>query len=255
MFEDATVLHLLRISSDHPPILLSTSRKGPKRKKQFKVEFHWTDHPQFLHLIENNWKSLSGSVTNKLELLGKLLTKWSNNTFGNIHRELEVERQKLSDLQSRAHITDIREEERIILDNIEVLMKRERMFWEQRNKSIWIPSNDKNTHIFHLSVLHRRNKNRIITLKNECGEWISDHEKIRDLLVSHFQQVFTADNSVSPNLFSLDNSNALSESECRLLGVVPSAKEIISVIKHMKPKPGTRWLSCSILQEELAYHW
>ncbi|XP_026428221.1 uncharacterized protein LOC113324099 [Papaver somniferum] len=95
--------------------------------------------------IQKSWGNSSSNTLNKLSSLSNDLTKWSKITFGHVTRKLQQEKQNLLDLQARAHLTDTREEEKSILNKIEVLTRRERMFWEQRNHSSWVPNCDKNT--------------------------------------------------------------------------------------------------------------
>lgn len=121
-FTEAAVLHLPRIYSDHAQILLNTLRKPPKRRQQFKVEYFWTGHPGFLEETKKSWDNGNGDTIRKLQTLSKHLTKWSKSTFGHVTRELEAERQNLLDIQSEAHLYDIREEERIVQDKIKILI-------------------------------------------------------------------------------------------------------------------------------------
>ncbi|XP_026377942.1 uncharacterized protein LOC113272303 [Papaver somniferum] len=208
-------------------------RKPPKRRPNYKFEYYWTDHPHFKDNIQSKWETTSGDTMERLNSLGEGLTKWSMQTFGDTKREIESEKQKLVDLQATTHSVDIREEEKEIFQKIITLEKRDKMFWQQRNKSKWIPSTDKNTQVFHVSVIHRRSKNKIIALKQDDGEWISDNEQIKNHLLTHFQNVFTKDSNVSPNLFSFENSNMLSEEDCRSLSTIPNAEEIFNVVKNM----------------------
>ncbi|XP_026458518.1 uncharacterized protein LOC113359035 [Papaver somniferum] len=103
LFSDAAVLHLPRIESDHSPIILNTMRKPPKRKQNYKFEFYWADHPQFKEVMQNSWYNSAGSTISRLTTLGEGLWKWSMKTFGDTRREIEMEKQKLIDLQSSSH--------------------------------------------------------------------------------------------------------------------------------------------------------
>ncbi|XP_026400549.1 uncharacterized protein LOC113296456 [Papaver somniferum] len=223
-------------------------RKQPKKKRQFKVELHWTKHPQFLEVAKKSWEESTGDTIRKLSVLQKSLNKWSRATFGNIEKELEVEKQKLVDIKSKAHMFDVREEERITQEKIKNLMERERMYWKHRSKSYWVPNNDKNTRVFHLSVLHRRSKNLIIALKNEEGNWTSEPEAIKTMLISHFQNVFSKDVSVSANSCRLRNEASLSSEEGRSLSRIPTAEEIFNVLKKMGSlRSWFRWVSRVVL--------
>lgn len=45
---------------------------------------------------------------------------------------------------------------------------------------------------FHVSTLVRRHKNKIQSLKNSVGEWTTNEEKVKNLILSEFQELFQA---------------------------------------------------------------
>ncbi|XP_026448958.1 uncharacterized protein LOC113349241 isoform X2 [Papaver somniferum] len=135
---DAAVLHLPRIDSDHAPIILNTMRKPPKRRPNYKFEFYWTDHPQFNDIIEDKWDNSSGNMISRLDTLGKCLMKWSKDTFGDTKIEIEIERQKLVELQTTWLIQGKKRRQSV----------RRLPVWRREiecsgNKSKWIPATEK----------------------------------------------------------------------------------------------------------------
>ncbi|XP_026447571.1 uncharacterized protein LOC113348083 [Papaver somniferum] len=124
------------------------------------------------------------------------------NLFG-MQREKLIVKKKLVDLQATAHLADIREEEKAICQKIASMEMRDMMYWQQRNKSKWVPTIEKNTQILRISVLHRRSKNKIFTLQTDEGDWISDFYKIRENLINHFQKMFSKDTNVVKKMGSL----------------------------------------------------
>ncbi|XP_026399373.1 uncharacterized protein LOC113295237 [Papaver somniferum] len=174
-------------------------RNPPKRKPNYKFKFYWTDHPQFKDIIQDKWENSYGNMITRLDELGKRLMKWSKDTFRDTKREIDIEKKNLVDLQTNAHLDDTREKENAICQKIASLERRNRMFWRQRNKLKWIPSADKNTQVFHVSLIHRRSRNKIYFIKNADGEWTSEHDNIKNVLISHFNNMFSKDPNVNPS--------------------------------------------------------
>ena len=54
-----------------------------------------------------------------------------------------------------------------------------------------IQDGDRNTWYFYLSTIIRRRRNRIRTLQNEDGEWITEPEYVRKRVVDFFAQLYT----------------------------------------------------------------
>lgn len=75
LFPDTAVLHLPRIYSDHAPILLNTMRKLPKKNRQYKFEYFWTENPQFMEEIRRSWEATNGNTIIRLKDLGAQLLK------------------------------------------------------------------------------------------------------------------------------------------------------------------------------------
>lgn len=170
MFQNNSVLHLPRLSSDHAPILTNTDRtnKG-KRKFSSKFEYFWVEHPEFNEVVHNSWSSNSLSIVEKLDNMGSDLNKWSKKEFGNIFRAVEELKQELLRVQMESHIRDTRHEEKDLCQKIDYLNLLQQRYFEQRSKVHWIPNIDKNTRAFHLSVIQTRRKNQIEAVKSADG--------------------------------------------------------------------------------------
>lgn len=68
--------------------------------------------------------------------------------------------------------------------HLEHLQESEYQLWKQRAKQQWIKDGDRNTRYFQSVVKHRRNKNRILALKDPNGQWHSSHQDM-----SHYQRI------------------------------------------------------------------
>ena len=69
-------------------------------------------------------------------------------------------------------------------------MQQEEEYWALKSRLNWATYGDANTSYFHVSTLVRRHRNKIRSLKNSVGEWITNEEDIKNLILSGFQEIF-----------------------------------------------------------------
>lgn len=55
-------------------------------------------------------------------------------------------------------------------------LTQEELFWHQKSPRKWIRDGDRNTRFFNISIIHRRNRNKIDHLQNDLEEWIGDRQ-------------------------------------------------------------------------------
>ncbi|RZC83531.1 hypothetical protein C5167_046318 [Papaver somniferum] len=231
MFPEAAVFHLPRIGSDHSPIYLNTHRICKRRKPGYRFEYHWTAHPDFQDEVHKAWDNATGSTIEKLRDAGNSLADWGKKTFGNITTTVEDAKKDLLELQKSAHLRDIRIEEDNLKSKIEELMEVERKFWQQRNKSSWIPNVDRNTQVFHMAVKQRRKKNAIEALRDSKNNWVSGHNNISKLLIDHFSSNFNKDPQEQVHAVNFSSDTQITEAENKAIGTIPTQEEIWKVLK------------------------
>ena len=79
------------------------------------------------------------------------------------------------------------------------ILKLEEDFWALKSRVGWVVDENKNTKFFHTSTLVCRRFNKIVSLRNNVGKWITDSVRI----CHHIQQGFI-------DLFSTSHSSSLS---------------------------------------------
>jgi hypothetical protein len=65
---------------------------------------------------------------------------------------------------------------------------------------MWLKEGDRNTNFFHRNVTWRAKKSNINNLKREDGSLTQDQLEMGVLATNFYQKLFTADNSVNPNV-------------------------------------------------------
>lgn len=86
-------------------------------------------------------------------------------------------------------LEDVRKEKEL-RKNIENLVTKEEIKWAQKARSDWIIQGDRNKKYFQTVVKQRRDKNRIVNLRQDNGTLTENLEEIKRILVSHFKDRF-----------------------------------------------------------------
>lgn len=84
---------------------------------------------------------------------------------------LKVLQDQLRELQSNPFSQENQDKEKILVAEIEVLLLREEMHLHQRSRINWLSYGDKNSAFFHATINQRRQRNQIVSLKSNHGDW------------------------------------------------------------------------------------
>ena len=69
------------------------------------------------------------------------------------------------------------------------MLQQEELLWFQRSREEWIKSKDRNTKFYHASTSIRKSKNKIGTLKNNDGDWISDPLALENMVLTFYKKL------------------------------------------------------------------
>lgn len=95
-------------------------------------------------------------------------------------------------LASRPNYFLVELEKRLISEYAD-LSKIEEEFWAMKSRV----KGDRNTAFFHTFVLVRRRRNRIVSMKDDMGNWLSGDVEISSFIREGFVKLFTTDASTS----------------------------------------------------------
>ncbi|XP_021762917.1 uncharacterized protein LOC110727647 [Chenopodium quinoa] len=74
------------------------------------------------------------------------------------------------------------------------------LYWKQRSKVRWDDFGETNSHLLLSSVQDRRRRNKIFSLKDNHGNWISDPMGIENLLIQHFSDLYNCQKNPATNI-------------------------------------------------------
>ncbi|KAK4260674.1 hypothetical protein QN277_003758 [Acacia crassicarpa] len=178
-FDHAVVFHIDPIGSDHHVLLVDYCFYEAKTPKPFRFEANWVHHEEYLQVVNEGWNDVEGHVENNvLELVRRLdacrkrLVVWSRGTFPNFRRLIVRLKQKLECCNIGPITEQSVAETEELTRQLEEVWSQEEIYWRQRSRIGWLNSGDKNTRFFHSSVIQKRQRNKILRLKDDRDVWL-----------------------------------------------------------------------------------
>lgn len=80
-----------------------------------------------------------------------------------------------------------------LLKEFEEVLEQEEVIWFQKSREKWIALGERNTKYFHTSTIIRRKRNRIESLKNDDGVWVTDGADLEKMAVDYFTRLYSLD--------------------------------------------------------------
>lgn len=151
------------------------------------------------------WKvTQSQPFTSRTKHLTGALRRWREKKKP-LQIQLNDIEEKIKDIQEKPFQEQDHNEEEKLLVAYEQTMTRLTEFYKQRAKKHWATKGDKNTKYFHMSVLKRRRRNRIVSTNNSKGQVTLDPEEIAHRFVNYFKNIFSS-SSISPLMHNINYS-------------------------------------------------
>ena len=123
----------------------------------------------------------------------RALLCWNREEFGNIFARKRRLWARLEGVQRHldsGKIANLLKLERKLQRDLDDVLEQEELLWFQRSREEWIASGDRNTKFYHTSTLIRKNRNKIVTLKDMNGEWVTDVDALVIMVVDFYRNLF-----------------------------------------------------------------
>nr|KYP56167.1 hypothetical protein KK1_002404 [Cajanus cajan] len=213
-------------------VLANMEWKASQVHRPFCFEAAWLTHPELPNLIKASW-NMGVNWNNNLECTQHNLTKWNQETFGNIFLTKRRILRRLNGIALK-----LEQKNNPYLENLS------KELWAQYEEILsrckWLEMGDCNTKYFHSTTIIRRRKNRILKLKNDGGIWI-ENKKNLELVTNFYKNLFKDPGVFTP--FCLTGTfPELSSDDKKSLDDTFSDLEIMAAIQRMgglkEPRPG-----------------
>ncbi|GJU40154.1 RNA-directed DNA polymerase, eukaryota, reverse transcriptase zinc-binding domain protein [Tanacetum coccineum] len=166
------------ISSDHSLAVFTILNGIMRSNKSFRLMNYIIDKPEFMPIIENEWKiDINGfsmyKVVKKLKHLKPFLRR-INRENGNVHEKVNLLREELKNIQSQYEKDPFNDQLKRLKCEVlksfkEAAIDEEKVLYQQA-KVTWLREGDKNTTYFHKVVKGKRNLSRVDSICDEQGK-------------------------------------------------------------------------------------
>ncbi|XP_024159346.1 uncharacterized protein LOC112166695 [Rosa chinensis] len=202
-FPFSRVITLDPSDSDHCPLLIGVNLDKSRHRRKarlFRFEESWHGNSYCRCIIQRHWAQLvTGNALQQLDAkiraTGQELMDWHIKEFENHKVELKVIQEKLTYIMKAPYSPEQYEEQRSLHVKQNQLLTQQEKYRRQRSRAIWLKEGDQNSAYFHRRASNRRSKNTIKGLTNESGEWSSEPDDIKRLLLTYFQGIFHSESS------------------------------------------------------------
>ncbi|KAK8558094.1 hypothetical protein V6N13_073772 [Hibiscus sabdariffa] len=212
-FPESSVHHLLRLRSDHRPILLHV---GPIRHSLNSVQFRyftgWLSHADFLRMVMDNWQP-SVSMSDTLSYFLQAADTWNKTVLAILVRRSGL-------------LWPVSEEE---------------LLWRQKSRSEWVLKGDRNTRYFHRRAVNRKQRNKITTLKLLDETWCDDVATLQDEDTRYFASLFSKDIAPHDHFPSEHSFPIIHDNHLCHLDDLPFNDEIHAALSEMAPLKSPGW--------------
>ncbi|XP_070029459.1 uncharacterized protein [Nicotiana sylvestris] len=210
IFPKTQVSHLSRVGSDHAPLLVTIEKQHGQKKRYFKFLNLWTEHPEFLEVVNNAWnKEVQGgpfwSFHLKMKNIVAALSMWSKDRIRDIFaRTKELEQQVLICEERCLNFNTIQDREKLKKKNTEMIRH-----------------------------LKRRRKLLLNIIQKGDGSWAIGEEEIPTQATEFYQNLFKkVDQNINQALFNTI-PKLIEESDNKTLIALPTEEEIKEVVFSM----------------------
>lgn len=195
IFQATRVRHIVAVGSDHTPIVVEFGEVSQHicRQKKFMFQAAWTVHNDFTNVVQRTWND-DESLHSNLKHMAQTLTRWNQETFGDIHKKKNRILARLEGIQKSMGSQDNRggliKLERKLRKQLDEVLEQEELLWYQKSREKWINSGDRNTKYDHAAAkISEAKKNNQNLWDPETKEAISS-EKSEKLILDYFKNLF-----------------------------------------------------------------
>jgi hypothetical protein len=176
--------------SDHAPIMLRT-RGNTKGGGQFRVEHWWLQNETFQDAWSTDWISdQDGEWEEKYKTMKKNIIGWKSK-INTPQKEVAPLQNELLKCQTVHPMLQNHNREEL-LEEYEAAEDRLNTYWCQRSRIQWAELGDRNTSFFHAVASQRKRRNKIVAIRDETGQLVTNEKQLAGVFVKYFKELYTS---------------------------------------------------------------
>ncbi|CAL1406862.1 unnamed protein product [Linum trigynum] len=170
--------------------------------------------------------------------MAEKLTEWNKSTFGNVFQKKRRLLSRIHEIQKKIAndfspgLFKLQSKLEKELDDV---LEQGELIWFQRSREQWVRFGERNTAYFHQQAIIRRRRNRIASLKNDNGEWVSDPQELAAMVFDFFALLYLQDDQEYSDNMPKHAFPRLSQDDFRQLLLPFTGADIFKAIQDMKP--------------------
>lgn len=211
-FPDAFVMNGIMFKSDHRAVVVYLGNEASyvRGSRPFRFQAAWLSHDSFTSVVEESWHGNTDWLAGRHSFTEKI-TVWNKEVFGDIFRRKQTIIRRLIGIErtlDNYHRPDLEDLHSALWDEFNLILEQEEMFWFQKSRCDWLSFGDRNTKFFHASTIIRRKKNKIVMLKDNNGEWVSDQDTLKTMAMNFYAALFSQEPPIGEVMSLCATSNA-----------------------------------------------
>ena len=180
------------VFSNHYPILLELAKlPAEMRTKPFRFQSMWLLHLEFPGVVKESWDR-EPSFNNAISVFTRKAKHWNVNVFGNLFARKRKVLVRLNGAQkalANNPSDSLIQLEKQLIEDYNLIMLQEEEYWTLKSRLNWASFGDRNTSFFHVSMVVRRNRNKIRCIKDNNGEWIMEEERVKEFILIGYKKI------------------------------------------------------------------
>lgn len=216
--------------------------------RQFKFESMGVEHPDYHTVVRDGWcledvEEYSDKIlecSDRPNNCRSVLWEWSKEAFPNNKKKIDSLMKEISVLNEGSMSQEKAADVDRIKREIEKFWELEEKYWGQRSRSQWLKYGDLNSKFFHAVTVNRRQRNKVLRIRDDDGTWLEKDDEIGLCFKNFFTNLYSSGGSRDLSLaLNFVERNVSSEMNGCLLKPVSSEEVKVAAFQLGRDKaPG-----------------
>ncbi|ONI29059.1 hypothetical protein PRUPE_1G178200 [Prunus persica] len=156
--------------------------------RRFMFEEMWTEVDGCTETVVQAWGKEQGDLVTKLKACQQSLLDWNKSKVGHIPMQIQQIQRQFDGFKKKPQTDDVVRCQRRLAGELDILLAREEMIWQQRSRVSWLKYEDHNTKFFHAQAKQRGRRNFMQGIFYEHNVWNTSNEGVGSIFCEYFKK-------------------------------------------------------------------